>query len=143
MTSPPDQFAVRCERLEEGKTLVVVSGELDLGTAPRLAGTLAPLVDAGSTRVAIDLTGVPFVDSAGISVLMNADRRFTRAGGALVVAGVHPNVRRTLELVRLDSTLAIEPTAEAALARLDDATSARWRFARQGAGAPVRDPEHG
>ena len=97
--------------------VVVVSGEIHVSTAPRLAEQLAA-VDRGAGSVVIDLADVGFIDSTGLSVLLEAQRRVTRASGRLALVVANPTVLRLFEITRLDATFAIEPTRAAALSRL-------------------------
>jgi anti-sigma B factor antagonist len=67
---------------------VRVSGEIDIVTAPKLRACLASL--AGEAGVALDLSGVAFVESSGIAVLLAEHRRRDLAGGQLVITGSSP-----------------------------------------------------
>jgi anti-sigma B factor antagonist len=64
----------------------------------------------------IDLSGVEFIDSTGLSVLLNGLRRVTRAQGKMALVISNPTVLRLFEITRLDSTFDIYSTREAALA---------------------------
>jgi anti-sigma B factor antagonist len=89
-------------------TTVVVSGELDLATAPELAAAVARHHDA--RLLVLDLTAVTFIDSSAVRVLIEAER--SRAGAGLrvaVLAGEGP-VRRMLGLCGLEGRLA--PTSD-------------------------------
>jgi anti-sigma B factor antagonist len=79
----------------QGQTVLAVSGDIDLATAPRLGEALTEARQAGATATVVDLTGVDFMDSAGIRVLMEAARQTT---GSLSVRGAHGWVARVLDL---------------------------------------------
>jgi anti-sigma B factor antagonist len=64
------------------------------------------------------MTEVEFIDSTGLSVLLNALRRVTRQQGALALAVSNPTVLRLFEITRLDSTFDIAPTRQDAIARV-------------------------
>ena len=68
-TYPP--FEVTVQRDDELAT-ITVRGELDLATAPQLSAAVAEHHDAG--LLVLDLTAVTFIDSAGVRVLIQADR---------------------------------------------------------------------
>jgi len=77
----PDEFAVTVHR--HGRDAVVaISGELDLDTAKRLREHLDELVDAGA-EIAIDASGVTFIDSAGLTTLLAARQSVRDGGGDL------------------------------------------------------------
>jgi len=91
-------------------TLLELAGELDVLTAGRLAVELDCEVHQGCGDVMIDLRGADYVDSAGLHVLLNAQRRLARQGRELaVVCGPGP-VRRALELAKLIDTLGVVPS---------------------------------
>jgi anti-sigma B factor antagonist len=99
--------------------LVSVSGELDMASALGLAGPLTDIANDGDTSVVVDLTDLLFMDSTGMSVLLNARRRLTRQGrGMLVVCPTGP-VLRVFELTSMVETLRVHPSREAAMAALD------------------------
>lgn len=78
-------------------TGLVVSGELDLATAGQLADHLDPLPGHGA-EVRVDLSGLTFLDSSGLRVLIEAHQRAEVAGRTIVFTGVSIVVRRILEL---------------------------------------------
>jgi anti-sigma B factor antagonist len=94
---------------------VIVSGEIDLYTAPRLHSELAAAIAsaAPASRVIIDLSGVEFCDSTGMNVLLSCLRQVQERGGELELAAPRPAVRKILQVTGLDSVFTIvnEPTA--------------------------------
>jgi anti-sigma B factor antagonist len=80
-------------------TVVVVTGELDLATAPKLRAALADL----SGAVRLDLGAVTFLDSSAISVLVEAHQRLAESGnGGLVLHSLAGQTRRVLEIAGLE-----------------------------------------
>jgi len=77
-------FEVRIER----DSRVVVSGDLDLATAPQLMSAVESLAASGARRVVVDLGAVSFIDSSGISALLRADRTLRGADGVLVLGAM-------------------------------------------------------
>ena len=95
-------------RSQGDHTVVAVSGEIDLYTAPRLQGELATAVTgAGPARVVVDMAGVDFCDSTGMNVLLAALRRARERGGDLVLAGPRPAVRKILQVTGLESVFTV------------------------------------
>jgi anti-sigma B factor antagonist len=84
-----------------------VTGELDMATAPGLRDDLNRALQAGATRLRLDLTDVTFVDSVGMSVIVAAHHRCNELGGHLAVR-VPPNIRRTMTVMALDQVLDIQ-----------------------------------
>ncbi|MER5885893.1 STAS domain-containing protein [Streptomyces sp. NPDC001941] len=75
--------------------LVLVAGEADLATVPELSRALAPLV---GKRAQVDLSGVEFMDSTGLSVLLVHRHRSTQVGGDLKVISMSTAVGHLLDL---------------------------------------------
>ena len=99
--------------------LVAVSGELDMASALGLAGPLTDIANDGEGSVVVDLSGLAFMDSTGMSVLLNARRRLTRQGrGMLVICPAGP-VLRVFELTSMVDTLRVHPSRAAAMSALD------------------------
>ena len=61
----------------------------------------------------LDLSGVDFVDSIGLGVIVSALKRVRGRGGDLVVAGAVPRVRSLFELTRLDEIIELHDTVPA------------------------------
>ena len=93
---------------EGGGPSVVVDGELDAGTAPRLGAALHRLVDDGRTSLTLDCSGLDFIDSQGLGVLVGVSRRLKDAGGSLHLQGARSQLRRVLRLTRLDQVFVLD-----------------------------------
>jgi anti-sigma B factor antagonist len=102
-----------------GADVVDVRGELDAGSALGLAGPLTNIANDGEGDVVLDLTELSFMDSTGMSVLLNARRRLTRQGRQLLVVCPSGPVMRLFELTSLIDTLRVHPSKNAALAAIE------------------------
>jgi anti-sigma B factor antagonist len=112
------QFELTDEQPDAETRVITVSGEIHVTTAPDFSARLNEAIAAGSRSVVIDLAAVEFIDSTGLSVLLNGLRRVTRAQGRMALVVCNPTVLRLFEITKLDSTFDIQPTREAALARV-------------------------
>ncbi|MFG2794620.1 STAS domain-containing protein [Streptomyces sp. NPDC048419] len=93
-----------------------VSGEMDYTTRPALQDRFTELV-ARAPFIVLDLSGVTFCDSAGLTVLLVARLRATKHAVELVVACVPPHLRTLLQMTGADQVLRVFATvadAEAA-----------------------------
>lgn len=108
------------ETLERpGIALLKVAGEIDLATAPELGGRLDDAFETNGRAVLLDLSAVEFMDSSGVSVLLNALTRMTRAGRRLALACPPGSaVADLLARTRLDTTFAVFRNADDARAWL-------------------------
>jgi anti-anti-sigma factor len=94
--------------------VVVVAPEerIDALNAPVLRQHLHDLLDAGTNKLVIDLSAVPFMDSAGMAVLVSALKRARTADGDVrLVWPQAEGARRILNLTRLDRVFAMYETA--------------------------------
>jgi anti-sigma B factor antagonist len=99
-----------------GYTVCRAVGELDGASAPRLREALTG--DPAPDRLVIDLTGVSFVDSAGLGALIGGIRRTREASGAVAISTPRPGLTRVLRTAGFDRIVPMEPTVEAAAAAL-------------------------
>lgn len=100
---------LRFEEAEHASgSVVCVWGELDMATAPPLQVRLLALVGEGR-RVELDLSGLTFMDSSGLNLLIGVARAATESGGALTLAAASPEVRRVLELSGVAERLGLLP----------------------------------
>ena len=112
-------LSVEC-RTEEGIEVVAVSGEIDIASAPRLITGLNDAVGVGDRPMIVDLTGVGFMDSTGLALLLNAHRRLARRGKGFAVVCADGPVRRVFTITDMVDVLQVRPTlAEARAAALE------------------------
>ncbi|HLL66394.1 MAG TPA: STAS domain-containing protein [Micromonosporaceae bacterium] len=95
-------------------TVVQVAGEVDLSTEPELRRDLAAVVEREMAQVVVDLTGVAFLDSTGLGLLVWAFRRMQDRGGGLCLAGPQASVAKLLDLTSLDRLITVYDSVEAA-----------------------------
>jgi anti-sigma B factor antagonist len=82
----------------EASLRLVLTGELDIATAPLVDAALDQ-AEAGSTpQILLDLAAVPFIDSSGLRTLIRAADRAAANGGRIAIAGAGPQARRLFEL---------------------------------------------
>jgi anti-anti-sigma factor len=97
---------------------IVLAGRLDSATVGGVEVPFTGAVAAGGRSVALDLTGLDFLSSLGIRLLLSAARVVTRRGGRVVLFGAQPMVAEVLAAMALDQVLPLVPTEAEALARL-------------------------
>ncbi len=94
--------------------VVILHGEVDLRSSPRLRGALLELLEDRPARLIIDLVGVTYMDSSGVGTLVEIKRRVEQAGGKLVLIGMQQRVRSVFEITRLDRFFTIAASADEA-----------------------------
>src|SRR5262249_4828062 len=94
-------------RWAAGATVVVVHGELDVLTAPKLTIWLDSLIRRGHGDIVIDLSEAGFIDSFGLHTLLNVQRRLSRPSRSVAVLCSAGAVRHAIELARLEDALGV------------------------------------
>mgnify|MGYP000276419856 CR=1 FL=1 len=93
---------------------LVLIGEVDVYTAPKLKQQLVELIESGCINVVVDLGGVAFIDSSGLGVLVSALRRARERDGAVRIVCTRDNVLKIFRITGLDKVFPIfSNTAEA------------------------------
>jgi anti-sigma B factor antagonist len=99
-------------RGSKSHAVVILTGELDVSSAGQLYEELATLNREGAIHVALDLAGLEFIDSTGISVLIAEHKRTASAGGELIILSPHRHVRRVFEVSGLMDVFDVLPRDE-------------------------------
>ncbi|MEO6570374.1 MAG: STAS domain-containing protein, partial [Ilumatobacteraceae bacterium] len=73
---------------------LVIAGEIDAHTAP----ALAEAITGAGPDLTIDMSGIEFVDSSGLRVLIDAHQAAESGGGSLTLSNPSPAVTRLLEI---------------------------------------------
>lgn len=101
-----------------GPRLVVVGGDLDHHTTPRLRAALDELSFGPGPGLVIDLSALKFCDSTGIAALVAAHQRAEGSGMALVLAGLDPDIAHIFYIMGLDRLFSFSDTVEEAVTSL-------------------------
>lgn len=105
--------------LDSGIEVIHLSGSLTLGRdSQALEWLVESLGNPGPARIVLDMTGVPFVDSAGIGILVGSHGKTASAGGQLRIAGATDRVRQVFGVTKVDSILRLDPSVADSLKAL-------------------------
>jgi anti-sigma B factor antagonist len=104
------------EEVAPGYTVVSVTGEVDVATAPKLRERLDEAVDRGTALLVVDLTPVTFIDSTGLGVLIGVSKRVEDAGEILRLVIAEPRIIKLLEITGLLDLFTIVSSVEQAIA---------------------------
>ena len=97
-----------------GEVMVVkLQGNLDTNSSPEVQDFLNGLVDSGSGKLLITLSGVDFVSSAGLRVLLATAKKI--GAGQLRISDLNPEVLEVFEMSGFSTILAVFPTEAEAL----------------------------
>jgi anti-sigma B factor antagonist len=85
--------------LHDGSTVrVLLRGELDMATRPRVERALRRAEDSGAAMIELDLGGLTFMDSSGVHVASEAHERARRKGHTLLVLEASERIQRIFEV---------------------------------------------
>jgi anti-sigma B factor antagonist len=92
-----DQLQIAVRR-EEGRAVLALKGELDMASAPLLAGALDGAELDGDTLVVLDLQSLQFIDSTGLRAILALHDRCIESGQQFAVTRGSPQVQRLLDI---------------------------------------------
>jgi anti-sigma B factor antagonist len=101
LTDFPKPF--RCKTIhEDGTALLRPAGELDMSSVPQLDARLREALEAGARRLVVDLRGLDFMDSTGLTLLMRWSRAARQDGFAMALVRGDARIHRLFELTAMD-----------------------------------------
>ena len=102
---------------QSGDVLVVrLTGRLDSSAAPGAEQDFAGVLGDGAPHIAIDLSDLEYISSAGLRVLLIVAKKVQQAHGKIALCGLTPNVREIFAISGFDAIFSIQPDAAAAIA---------------------------
>jgi anti-anti-sigma factor len=87
-------------------TLVTLSARLENQAVDELMASLDALIAGGVDRIALNLSSVTYISSAGIGVIYSRSRKLNQSGGELILSGVSPDILHVLSELGLSDQLA-------------------------------------
>ncbi len=98
---------------QDNYTLISIEEEiLNSAMAPNLKSEFVIQRNKGVQNLILDLSGVKFVDSSGLSAILTAERLWKNDGTFILTGVDHENVKKLIKISRLDTVLTIIPTAQ-------------------------------
>ena len=95
-----------CVRPGDGGTIVAISGEVDVCTEAPLQQALLRIIRERSARLMLDVSGISFMDCAGLRALLTTRRRAELRGGFMRLIATSAAIRRIIELTGAHEALA-------------------------------------
>jgi anti-sigma B factor antagonist len=97
--------------------VVVLNGELDANTSPAAQQAIMPLATSGA-KILLDMTGVSFMSSAGLRLLLSTYRQVSTLGGTVALAGLSEELKDTMSMTGFLSFFTIHDNADAGVTAL-------------------------
>ena len=98
--------------------IVDLNGRLDTGTSPAAESKIAGLLDAGHSKIIINLAGTDYVSSSGLRVFLIAAKKISAINGKLKVTAPNAVVKEILDISGFSTILDVRDSEEEALAEL-------------------------
>ena len=111
-------FELAEQSADRGSHVITVRGEIHVSTAPQFSKRLTNAIESGKHAIVLDLCGLEFIDSTGLSVLLNGLRLVRQKHGRMAIACANPTVLRLFQITSLMETFDIFPDRAAAVAHL-------------------------
>jgi anti-anti-sigma factor len=105
LNDPPASATVNASVDHSGSLQIMLEGELDMANVPALEAKIATLISAAPGRAVFDMSGVTFMDSSGIAMLLRTAERVT----AVEVRNPSSSVRLVLRATGLSDILHVNP----------------------------------
>ena len=99
-------------------TIVAPEGTIDLDTSKILKEELHGLIDTGRTAVVVDFSGVDFMTSTGLGVLVAFAKRVEEVDGKIALCALNDDIREIFDTVGFTEFFDIHQSAKEALASL-------------------------
>ena len=118
-TAPPaTDFRIDETEWVRGTQIVIVAvhGDTDMHVADELRVRIDDAIDEAPAALVIDLSGVTFLDSMALGVLLGGLKRVDEVGGQLRVVTSRPEIRRIFEVTLLDQLFDLDSSRAEALA---------------------------
>jgi anti-sigma B factor antagonist len=113
--------SVTTVKTEGGVSVVQVAGEVDVYTAPTLRQHLRDATASGSGGIVVDMTGVTFLDSTGLGVLVGAMGRVREADGSMRLVVTSDHILKVLRITGLDALIPVDADLDTAVAAAGNA----------------------
>jgi len=109
---------VETQKPQEGVAVIALSGEVDVYTSPRVKQEVVDLLNAGTTRLIVDLSGVEYLDSTGLGVLIGGLKRARERDGDLKLVCDNLRILRIFEITGLTKIFDIHRSQAEALEKI-------------------------
>ena len=104
------------EEERSGVRIIGLHGRLDAATSPGVEKRLLALVTEGEVRIAFDLSGLSYISSLGLRVLMVVAKQVQTGGGKLALATLNDSVREIFNLAGFTHLFSVFQTVDEAVA---------------------------
>lgn len=95
--------------------VLLLRGRMDSTTSPEAEGQLNRLIGEGAQHIVIDFSDLEYISSAGLRVLLAAQKRMKQTGGTVLLVALRPEIRKVFDIAGFNRLFSISPSIEEAL----------------------------
>lgn len=106
------------EQYSETITILQIIGRMETETSSIVEAKMQQVMDRGILRLAIDCSGLDYVNSVGLRVLLKAAKKINPSGGAIVLYAMKSNVFEIFDIAGMSAIFPIVDSRDHALERL-------------------------
>jgi anti-anti-sigma factor len=114
---------VKLKEMKPGMFNVGVTGRIDTETHAFFQKKLQPIIDKKAKNVLVDMAGVTYISSAGLSAIFQLMKKLKESGGELLLCNLQPQIRKVFDIIKALPTTNIFASvkeADAYLAHIQD-----------------------
>jgi anti-sigma B factor antagonist len=109
----------KIRRVEPDITIVEIAGRLGMGnTASSIESAIRKLIDEGARKLVVDVSGLSYIDSAGIGMLIGCNGHIDQNGGRMRIAGAQGLVQKSFAIVHVGKVVPLDMDVESACAAI-------------------------
>jgi len=109
-------FSVQVQNLPGiGRYRVTATGAIDMKTAPELEAACQRLLSQGDTRLLLDFSGVEYINSQGLGVILQLQKQLSVRSGGVAVAGLNERVKKVFTMTGVHKVVSLYEDAQDAL----------------------------
>jgi len=105
---------IREERIG-GAVVCFLEGEININNSPELRKAFDGIIAKNEKKLAVNFSGVTYIDSSGLATLIEMFQRLKKIGGALRFCGMEQKIKNVFEITKLHKLFEIFDTQENAL----------------------------
>ena len=106
---------INVKQMSPGVHVVNLHGDVDMSTSPEIRKVVAPIFNKETSRVIVDLSQVPYMDSSGIATLIEGLQQSQKWGIRFILVGMTAQVEAAFDLAHLKEVFEVLPDLESAL----------------------------
>lgn len=95
--------------------IVHLEGKLDVNLSIEIEAEFEKMIDAGTTKMVLDLKKVEYLSSSGLRIFISAMRKLKERNGKLVLCNITPMVKKIFKIVELEDLFEIYETTSQAV----------------------------